>query len=126
MVRAVVRLALGGHAHTADDPRNVRAVAVAGAVERVAVRLRFVVLAIVVFPGKIPAIDLGCGEGAGLYLTGVVGFIGASSAGSAKHRVGVVDAGIDHRNPDSLTVKTGFPCAPGGFGPNSRYAFLGE
>ena len=126
MVRTVVRLALGGHAHTPDDPRNVRAVAVAGAIERVAVRLGFVVLAIVVFSGKIPAIDLGCGERAGLYLTGVVGFIGAARAGSAKHRVGVVDAGIDHRDPDALAVKTGFPRAPGGFRADGGDTFLSE
>ena len=126
MVRTVIRLALGGHAHTPDDPRNVRAVAVAGTVERVAVRLRFIVLSIVVFPGEIPAIDLGRGERARLYLTGVVGFIGAARAGSAKHRVGVVDAGIDHRNPYALAVKTGLPRTPGGFRADSRDTFLGE
>ena len=100
--------------------------AVSRAVKRVAVRLGLVAFAIVVFSGKIPSADFVCGERAGLYLTGVVGFIGASSASSAKHRVGVVYAGIDHRNPDSLPVKAGFARAPSGLGPHGWDAFFGE
>ena len=40
--------------------------------------------------------------------------------------MGVVDAGVDHRNPYALAVKTGLPRAPGGFRADSRDAFLGE
>ena len=40
--------------------------------------------------------------------------------------MGVVDAGIDHRDPDALAVKTGFPRAPGGFRADGGDAFLGE
>ena len=126
MVRTGVGLIFGGHSQAADNPRDMRAVAVPGAIERVAVRLRFVSHPVVVFPGKIPAIDFGRGERVGLYLTGVISFIGASSASSTEHRVGVVDPRVDHRDPDSFAVEPCLPCAPGGLCADGRDAFLGE
>ena len=101
-------------------------VAVAGTVQRIAVRQRHVILSGIILAGKIPAIDLVGGERALLHFRGVVGLIGLLRAGSPKHGVRVVQPGIDHGDAHALPIVAGGSRSPRCFCADGRHASRGE
>ena len=101
-------------------------VAVAGTVQRVAVRQRHVIRSGIILAGEIPAIDLVGGKRALLHFRGVVGLIGLLRAGSPKHGVRVVQPGIDHCDSHALPIVAGGSRSPSRLCADGRHAFRGE